>query len=251
MHQCKGSITVFLSVILVITITFTGSLIDYARIKSAEHLVLQACEAAGYSVLSGYSKTLKEEYGLMSLYQGNRIQNLETLGYRVMNENLTVNESNCWDIYQFQIESLVITPYLNFSQPEVTRKQVIEFMKYRAPVESVGTIVERLELISSMGNIIDCMNLKIRLEKNLKKIDDDFYALDDITRKLAEFKTDDANEFGWYQRYEGLLNFQASLVILNAQYDYIRLKHTEIDGNIKSIITMVQDSEYGFLGITT
>lgn len=67
--RTKGSITVFVTLILVPTIFFTGFMTDLARIKLYSSQAVMAADNYGETVLSQYDNLLKELYGLFAVTQ--------------------------------------------------------------------------------------------------------------------------------------------------------------------------------------
>ncbi|HBN84957.1 MAG TPA: hypothetical protein DDZ89_14065, partial [Clostridiales bacterium] len=209
-QKCKGSVTVFLAGILAVIITFTGCMIDYTRIKMAQVYVNRACDAAAYSVLSGYSKDLEESYGLLSLYGGTWLESKGDMALRVMENNLNITTKGM-DLFDFKIEDSNVTPMVHFLYPDTMKSQVVSFMKYRAPVETVHSVFEQLDILSRLGDTVKGMNVKIRFEKKIYKIEKSLLRLEEITDKLSKFNMVRVNGLTLLQAYKTLFGLRISM----------------------------------------
>ena len=65
----KGSISVFVTVIMVPVIFFIGFLVDLTRIKFCGNQAVMAADNYGEAILTDYDNLLKELYGLFALTQ--------------------------------------------------------------------------------------------------------------------------------------------------------------------------------------
>ena len=65
----KGSISVFVTVIMVPVVFFIGFLVDLSRIKFCGNQAVMAADNYGEAILTDYDNLLKELYGLFALTQ--------------------------------------------------------------------------------------------------------------------------------------------------------------------------------------
>ena len=63
----KGTIAVFLTLILVPTFIFSGVMIDGSRILASKNMISGAGDLAMNAALSNYNKKLNETYGLLAM----------------------------------------------------------------------------------------------------------------------------------------------------------------------------------------
>jgi hypothetical protein len=159
-------------------ITLAGVIVDAARINIAEPQIQRAVETSIRSTLAGYSTPLKEQYGLFALNE-NGDQSIEkTISY-YLNKNLMIdkeylNENKIGDyvdIYDYEIESIKVEPIFNMSENPVTRQQILEYMKYRAPKEFAKEFLTKLDGLKKAGSTSEAYKEKIYFEKNLKGIE--------------------------------------------------------------------------------
>ncbi len=236
----KGSVTIFLSLILAVVIFFTGVFVDYSRIKTAESLALQACRLAAHSVLASYSKDLNDKFGLKSLYDKQSNLTADYIAYHVIKDNLVVNGNNFWDLFGFEIDSVNIIPFANLANPDVTKMQIIDFMKYRAPAEALETILDKLKFISQIGNKIEGMTHKISMEKKVYRIEENLFLLNDTTKKLACLDSNLGNNPS--EIYKKLLDTHISLLKFIEYTEKLRVLRISIENELQLINKAISDT---------
>ncbi|WP_432408061.1 DUF5702 domain-containing protein [Wukongibacter sp. M2B1] len=190
----EGTITVFLSIILLIMITLAGVIVDAARINIAGPQVQRAVETSVRSSLAGYYKPLKEQYGLFALNENDEEKLKETI-VEYIDKNLMINREyldedkigKYLDVYDYEIESISVEPIFNLTENPVTRQQILEYMKYRAPKEFVENFIDKLDMFKKAGATSAVYERKVILDKELKKIEN---IQRDIYKKIyGEYET--------------------------------------------------------------
>ncbi len=170
-YKARGSVTVFICIILAAIIPFSCIMIDLARISWAKAQAKAALKICTESMLAGYDRQLKEQYGLFSIYpQGTDAMEKEI--YELMSQNLNANASvdGVTDLYKFKVKSVQAIPLYNYSEPFVLQEQVAEFMKYRAPIAAVQEVYEKLKVISGLIKEGDMVEQKITVDKLMNDI---------------------------------------------------------------------------------
>ena len=66
-RDCKGAVTVFVTLMLIPAILVTGSGVDLARIYAAKSIVQDANQLAANSTLASYDALLQDLYGLYGI----------------------------------------------------------------------------------------------------------------------------------------------------------------------------------------
>jgi hypothetical protein len=69
---------------------------------------------------------------------------------RIVENNLNIHTEKGLDLYNFKTESVKVMPKVHFLYPDTVKSQVVTFMKYRAPIEVVDSILEQLDLLSRL-----------------------------------------------------------------------------------------------------
>ncbi|MBM7615821.1 DUF5702 domain-containing protein [Alkaliphilus hydrothermalis] len=174
----KGTITVFLSITLLVVITLTGMLVDGARIRTGDATMKRVASTALISTLSHYDQTLKKEYGLFALAmpQGE----MEAFVKEYMNKGLRPTDflegpvlkskADYWDLYQFNIEKLQVTPRYSLEEDVVLRQQILEHMKYRGPKILVEEFYEKIKAMSTVEENATLLKEKIEIERELNDL---------------------------------------------------------------------------------
>ncbi|WP_419885930.1 hypothetical protein [Paenibacillus sp. B-A-8] len=130
--KTEGSVSIFLIMVLAFVFLFTAVLIDYARIAAFNVQEERLARASVRSVMSSYDVELREKYGLFAFGESDG----GILLSKVLNDNLHKSgRSDAFNLIPFALES----SSLKWSRPlgsyEVARRQILEEMKYKAPID--------------------------------------------------------------------------------------------------------------------
>lgn len=146
LRSAEGSVSIFLIMVLAFVFLFNAVLIDYARIAAVNVQEERLARAAIRSVMSAYDIELRENYGLFAFGGGDGNQLLS----KVLNDNLY--ESGRGDAFNL-LPVMVDSSSLDWSRPlgtyEVFRRQIIEEMKYKAPVDFALELAGKLKPLSA------------------------------------------------------------------------------------------------------
>lgn len=171
MMRLKGSITVFISIILAILIAFCGVVVDLSRFRLGEKHARAAVQLSVQSALTQYNAPLKENYGIWVL--GKSEDELEALIYDLIEKNLCVENKympGIVDLYGFSVEKVSVEQMFNITDENVLEQQITDYMKYRAPVIAVGIFIEKLKSLTISMAQSGLVNKKMDLENKLQKI---------------------------------------------------------------------------------
>lgn len=171
-RRTQGVISVFLILILVPVMVFSAMLVDGSRMVSAKAIAQEASDLAALSVLSDYNGTLKDEFGLFSLGDSSKAEDVykASLSATLQAAGITdkTYSEQVWEIfknavgagnpyekksfmnlYDFQMDETSVTPLYSLANPEVLQNQIVEYSKYRG----LYVIADRLNLISKFSQI--------------------------------------------------------------------------------------------------
>lgn len=171
-RKTQGVISVFLILILVPVMVFSAMLVDGSRMVSAKAIAQEASDLAALSVLSDYNGTLKDEFGLFSLGDSSKAEDVykASLSATLQAAGITdkTYSEQVWEIfknavgagnpyakksfmnlYDFQMDETSVTPLYSLANPEVLQNQIVEYSKYRG----LYVIADRLNLISKFSQI--------------------------------------------------------------------------------------------------
>ncbi|CAM4484131.1 hypothetical protein FHS16_004966 [Paenibacillus endophyticus] len=132
--QENGAVTVFSVIVLSSLLLFFSLLIDYARIAVMHKLAEDAVRSGVRSVLSAYDSTLYERYGLFG--RGG------TEGQSIFSDALTANTDESarftepgMKLVRMKVDKAALHPASFLGSHEIFARQVLEEMKYKAPVD--------------------------------------------------------------------------------------------------------------------
>ncbi|MEG2429125.1 MAG: hypothetical protein RSA99_01950, partial [Oscillospiraceae bacterium] len=159
MYKCKGAISIFLVIILVPMLTISAIFVDLSRVKLGQSAANSAGDLALNTALTNYDSVLKDMYGLFATAQDNDdlMESLEDY-YRkaivstgisagdaestvdkIMSQLGTVaKKDDTSDLLQMDLVDFEATdvPNANLANPTILKKEIVDFMKYRAPINT-------------------------------------------------------------------------------------------------------------------
>ncbi len=188
----RGSITVFICIVLAVLVPLCCILVDLSRCSMARKQAETALKTCAESMLAAYDRQLKEQYGLFALYPRDT-EAMEAEIFELLSQNLNVAASaeGVSDLYGFQVRSVEVIPFYNYSEPYVLQQQAAEFMKYRAPVQAVQEFYEKIKVMMGLMAEADMVERKMSLDKLMNNIRSSlvnvYYMLKE---KLPAFNTD-------------------------------------------------------------
>ena len=162
----KGTITIYLIIVFLSIVILAGAAIDGARIMAAENDVENALKTAGRSVMADYDADLAGEYGIFGLETINKEQNIKENLYKYLTVNLIEKHKKLRFIkYEIDKESIEFKSLNNLSNDETIKKEIVEYMKYRAPLSITERIIDSIRA-SKLSAKIDFSSL----EKNQRAV---------------------------------------------------------------------------------
>lgn len=215
-YKSRGAISIFLIIILLPTMTIAGLFLDVSRAKMSQEVVTASADLALNTVLSSYDSDLKDYFGLLASCQNN--DEAIALSKRYFKESMVsagvatseagayvdaimdafAGDDDISDMLQLSVDDEVqITPTSDgaLDNPAMLKKEIIEFMKYRAPVNGVAEIFEKitdLEVAEQVENSSKEMDL-IEAKKNFfdaeKKLLEQAEKAYEAIREYCDFTT--------------------------------------------------------------
>ena len=190
----RGAISVFLTLILIPTFIFSGVLVDGSKILGAKNLVSGAGELALNGALSNYNEELNKTYGLLAM--ATTAEEVEsamqdffkaTLNYSGLREE---DVSKALVYLELTSDSFSVSniPGSEIFRTEVLEQEVLEYMKYRAPVTLVGRVIDngKLDQLVNMEKERKAADGQLKFEKELDDLQDIFDELKELTDKLHD-----------------------------------------------------------------
>lgn len=194
-NRHRGAISVFLLLILLPTLVFGGLVTDAARIYGSETLISEAGELSMNAGLSRYDSELKDDYGLMVMeekpedmkddleqYFVNTIRASDLDG---ASEVSSLIDLKCKDFYIYNVEGSQI--YLT----EVEKQQILEYMKYRAPVCIGEELWDMLNQIKESRKETDAMSAQMDFSESMENLQEACESANNALKKYCKDAEED------------------------------------------------------------
>ncbi len=194
--KVKGSISLFLVLIMLPMFVLAGLVVDGARISAARVAVSGAGDLAMNAALSEYDKVLHDVYGLFAMssnmdelqenvnrYFGNTINNTGLLQssdsytrsfFNSIGSMFSDDDISFDNIVDTEVESfnLVTVDNSALANPSVMRRQIVEYMKIRGPVNIGTTLLTKLGCMGETSKQNKALKAKVTYDKKLKSVQD-------------------------------------------------------------------------------
>lgn len=163
----RGAVSVFLAIILVPCIVVSSLFVDVSRVQLSKAMTESSADLAMNALLTNYDADLKEWYGMIAscqniqqFYEASANFFIRTLKSQGLSDSEVALLS---DYYSYVTgddtihDLLAVEPQsaasgmikevtgANLSNAKLIKDQVVEFMKYRAPIEIATNLIERFK----------------------------------------------------------------------------------------------------------
>lgn len=166
----QGSVSVFLIIIIAPIFFFNAVLIDYARIKIAERETELALKTALRSVMSAYDSDI-QTYGLYGMDTDKT--SIQDIMETVMRNNLPEGLIDPSYTYtDTRLTSVNAAAAYTLKEHPILKQQILEEMKYRAPIELTLEIIDKFSksgAANMIGGASDFSKEAKKLDKLMKK----------------------------------------------------------------------------------
>lgn len=241
----RGAVSIFLVIVLVPMITCSSLFVDASRVKSATGMVSSAGDLTLNTVLSQYDVDLNDFYGLMASAQDMddvlgaaedyftsciKSQDIDTTSaakWANSIKNIFIEDGDISDLLGVDLApdtNVSVTPTKDGSltNPALVKTQVVEFMKYRSPINSIVKLYERFK--NSSKELENTTKTSDLVEKK-----QDYYEAQGKVAKKA------------YEVYENIVKYD-QLGITQSDLQELKTFMESLDGRYKSYhTTMVKD----------
>ena len=174
LEKTKGAISIFLVIILVPMMTVSALFVDASKLKLGKALAESAGDLTLNTALTNYDTKIKELYGLMATAQDtdDLFSRLEEY-YRTCITSAGVSEADAddyveqimaqlgsvsksddtSDILNMELVEFSASKFSNadLANPTILQKQIVDFMKYRAPINTGLSFVSSLKNFSTLS----------------------------------------------------------------------------------------------------
>ncbi|MFE6798034.1 hypothetical protein [Paenibacillus chitinolyticus] len=229
-----GAVSIYLIIILVPIFFLQAVLIDFARVKAAEREADTAARAAVRSVLSSFDSEL-QKYGLFGLT--GEPESSESLFSMIYKENLSGSSSGgFYKLLDTKPEEghASLTSLYTLANHTVFKEQILEHMKYTAPIEFVLEITDKLQkpgAVKTLANGSAYAKDAEKIEKLLVKREE---LLDRAWMETVKLKEELNGRHHTYRARITELNRLSELIGLNTA-DGVRSQIKTLEEQIRSL----------------
>jgi hypothetical protein len=184
-HRAGGTITVFLSLILILILSLLCTIIEGARVSTAKVYAERALTTAMDSVLAEYYGPLWEEYHIFGYNAGNDGETQQDLRIATaLSDYMSYTFSPDKDLegifheggaelYDISVQDLRIkdkTDLLDY-EGQLLINQAVEYMKYKEIGNGIESLLDKLSLLETPNKVSYIMEKKQEVEEELVEID--------------------------------------------------------------------------------
>lgn len=174
--DCQGAVTVIVTLLLIPAVLISGTGVDLTRAYAAKSIAQDANQLAANSLLASYDALLQDLYGLFGMMQ--KDQEFKDMVERYVNASLRGGgQETGMGTFQLFYGSGVTTgdpepaKEKNLHNPEVLRRQIEEYAKYRAPVIIVEEVIQALDAFEKIQKDADIVKQKMDIDEKVEEID--------------------------------------------------------------------------------
>lgn len=180
-HNCKGAVTVMVTLLLIPAILVTGTGVDLARIYSAKSTLQDANQLAANSALASYNALLQDLYGLYGIMKDdehfaslvNEYIELAVFGEDGVGENLSSDEGafKLFSGSNLAPGEISPAPGKHLKNPAVLRRQIEEYAKFRAPGIIVSELLDKLDTFEKVQEDAKVIKKKLDVDDRVEEVD--------------------------------------------------------------------------------
>ncbi len=173
-QKTKGAISIFLVIILVPMMTVSSLFVDASKVKLARAMAESAGDLTLNTALTNYDTKLKELYGLLATAQdtsdlfakledyyrtcitssGVSAEDADTYVEQIMAQlGIVAENSDTADIMNMELVDFSVEKYTDadLANATILEKQIVDFMKYRAPINTGLSFISSLKSFSTLS----------------------------------------------------------------------------------------------------
>lgn len=197
----KGSITVFLSLILFLVLAFVGTMLEGVRLHMIKGYAERSLFMGMDNVLSQYYRPLYEDYHLFFVEKGlqendekkvieNEIKDCMQVAFLPYNEIMQEGEKKTLKgvhLLESQVSNLKIqsmTRAVDFNG-EIFSNEAIEYMKYKGVEGGAKKVLENLNIFETSQKTTDFLEDTPKIEKDIKSLSQDVLKLIKIVEGIS------------------------------------------------------------------
>jgi len=192
----RGSVTILMVIIMLPMMTFSGLVVDMSRVNMAKAMISSAGDLTMNSALANYDTILKDVYGLFAMSQTEEdlAGNLQHYFEQTMISYGVTDEENAGEYVSYLIGDIndllageydqTYTNFMNMSftvngygaegsglnNASVLRKQIVEYMKYRAPLEFGMGFLDALKSFQNVSKQTEVVEAQVAAQEKTQGV---------------------------------------------------------------------------------
>lgn len=177
-RDCRGAVTVFVALMLLPAVLVTGTGVDISRIYAARSTLQDANQLAANSALASYNALLQDLYGLYGVMQSDsELADMMDRYIRmtIFGEDWQDRSMGTFAHFYGERSSLAVevkaAPGKNLENPEVLRRQIEEYAKFRAPAVIAREVLDKLDTFEKIKEDASVIKDKMDIDDKVDEID--------------------------------------------------------------------------------
>jgi len=183
--DCRGAVTVFVTLLLIPAILISGTGVDLARVYTAKSLLSDGNQLAANALLAEYDALLQDLYGLYGVMAEDEelagmVDEYIRLSLGMSENSVKSNAEGSFALFRgSDLESGSISPDKdqNLANEEVLRRQIEEYAKFRAPVIIVEEVLDRIDSFKKVTSDAEIIEDKIDIDERIEDLDEIYRAI--------------------------------------------------------------------------
>lgn len=177
-YRKNGTISVFLTIILLPVLLLGGMTTDAARIYMSKVVISDAGEMTMNAALAQYNENLHDEYGLLVMDQSPEAMKSELEQYFNGSLNGTGmpgegDYKRILDLLTKNFDAINVQGSQIY-KTEVEKQQILEYMKYRAPVCLTELVVDKIRQLKDTKKMAEAMKKQMEFGKAMEDCHNEF-----------------------------------------------------------------------------
>jgi uncharacterized coiled-coil DUF342 family protein len=188
----KGAVTVFVTLLLIPAVLVSGTAVDLARIYTVRSVLQDANQLAANSILASYDAMIQDIYGLFGVMEDDPVFGALLKDYieaAILGEEWQQRGLGTFQLF-YGSEGVSATHALaankHLKNPEVLRRQIEEYAKYRAPVIIVERIMEILDSFDKIKEDAEIIKDKMEIDDKIEDIEKQYKKIYDKVNEIND-----------------------------------------------------------------
>ena len=198
-RDCKGAVTVFVTLMLVPAVLISGTGVDLARLYVARSEIQDANQLAANATLASYDALLQDLYGLFGVMQtdGELAEMMEQyIRLALFGEDWNDRGMGTFSHFYGDASSLAVTAQAadekNLENTEVLRRQIEEYVKFRAPAIIVNEVLDKLDTFEKIKEDAKVIKAKMDVDDKVDEIEKEYEKLYECIENVNKAKSTEA-----------------------------------------------------------